>query len=74
MVRPNLWTEVGLVNSVMGKVRRIIFNGCRLPNLPDCTVMDFNKYFGATYKNKLAAITPVTKIFKDEFHCCLIQF
>ena len=63
MLRTNLWTEAGLVNSSVGTVQEIIFEENQSPpSLPIAILIEFDNYSGPaiiTECKRLVLISPI---------------
>ncbi|CAG8618328.1 300_t:CDS:2, partial [Racocetra fulgida] len=69
MLTANLWTEVGLVNGLMGTIQDILFEeGQSLPSLPTAVFIIFDDYRGPTISTlegtKVVPIIPIQRIWE----------
>ena len=75
MLSANLWVEVGLVNSALGTVEAICYEGDqRPPDLPIAVTVKFDSYSGPTLQDGTVPITPLRRTwFSTTKQCSRLQ-
>ena len=58
MLTSNLWTDVGLINGVMGTVQAICYQSGGPPSLPVAVMVRFDKYWGPMLHDGSVPIVP----------------